>query len=51
MAPLVHAPVEPTFIAELAGDTSVDDAGRYRHPVDYVRLRDGLTPGTVPPLA
>ncbi|MGW9676408.1 ATP-dependent DNA ligase [Streptomyces koyangensis] len=49
--PLVHAPVEPAFVAEFAGDTSVDDAGRYRHPVDYVRLREDLTPNTVPPLA
>ncbi|MEU0139662.1 ATP-dependent DNA ligase [Streptomyces albidoflavus] len=49
--PLVHAPVEPAFVAEFAGDTSVDDAGRYRHPVDYVRLRDDLTPDTAPPLA
>ncbi|MFJ3630382.1 ATP-dependent DNA ligase [Streptomyces albidoflavus] len=49
--PLVHAPVEPAFVAEFAGDTSVDDAGRYRHPVDYVRLREDLTPDTVPPLA
>ncbi len=50
-APLVHAPVEPAFVAEFASDTSVDDAGRYRHPVDYVQLRGDLAPGTVPPLA
>ncbi|MEU6363250.1 hypothetical protein [Streptomyces albidoflavus] len=50
-APLVHAPVEPVFVAEFAGDTSVDDAGRYRHPVDHVRLRGDLTPGSMPPLA
>ncbi|WP_307784140.1 ATP-dependent DNA ligase [Streptomyces sp. DEF1AK] len=50
-APLAHAPVEPALVAEFAGDTSVDDAGRYRHPVAYVRLRDDLTPDTVPPLA
>ncbi|MEV7518978.1 hypothetical protein ACWGUP_28810 [Streptomyces diastaticus] len=48
---MVHAPVEPVFVAEFAGDTSVDDAGRYQHPVDYVLLRRDLTPGTVPPLA
>ncbi|ALM43575.1 MULTISPECIES: hypothetical protein [Streptomyces] len=47
----MHVPVEPAFVAEFAGDTSVDDAGRYRHLVTYVRLREDLTPDTVPPLA
>lgn len=49
-ATLPHTPVEPVLVAEFAGDTAVDDAGRYRHPVRFVRLRDDMTPDAVPPM-
>ncbi|MEU6647142.1 hypothetical protein ABZ863_32075, partial [Saccharomonospora sp. NPDC046836] len=45
-----HVPVEPALVAEVTADTSVDDAGRYRHPVKFLRLRDDIGPGSVPPL-
>ncbi|MCX4681328.1 ATP-dependent DNA ligase [Streptomyces sp. NBC_01433] len=40
--PLVFQPVVPEFVAEIVADTAVD-AGRYRHPVRYLRLRDDMT--------
>ncbi|MFI1312390.1 ATP-dependent DNA ligase [Streptomyces albidoflavus] len=48
---LPHVPVAPVLVAEVTGDTSVDDAGRYRHPVRFLRLRDDLAPDAVPPLS
>ncbi|MGA5226487.1 ATP-dependent DNA ligase [Streptomyces koyangensis] len=48
--PLPHVPVSPVLVAEVAADTSVDDAGRYRHPVKFLRLRDDIGPDSVPPL-
>ncbi|MCL6281726.1 ATP-dependent DNA ligase [Streptomyces albidoflavus] len=48
--PLPHVPVEPALVAEVTADTSVDDAGRYRHPVRFLRLRDDIGPDSVPPL-
>ncbi|MEV5731244.1 hypothetical protein AB0N50_36580 [Streptomyces pharetrae] len=38
----------PELVAEFIADTSVD-AGRYRHPVRYLRVRDDLTPDLTPP--
>ncbi|MEU6578909.1 hypothetical protein [Streptomyces sp. NPDC046805] len=35
------------LVAEFVADTSID-AGRYRHPVRFVRLRDDLTPQQTP---
>ncbi|MER5295264.1 ATP-dependent DNA ligase [Streptomyces pharetrae] len=46
---LDYHPVRPELVVEFIADTSVD-AGRYRHPVRYLRLRDDLTPGQAPPL-
>jgi ATP-dependent DNA ligase len=43
-------PVRPELVVEFVADTSVD-AGRYRHPVRYHRLRDDVTPDQVPPFA
>ncbi|MGY3056113.1 ATP-dependent DNA ligase [Streptomyces sp. TE3672] len=40
--PLVFQPVVPEFVAEIVAATSVD-AGRYRHPVRYLRMRDDMT--------
>ncbi|MER7496425.1 ATP-dependent DNA ligase [Streptomyces pharetrae] len=42
--------VRPELVVEFIADTSVD-AGRYRHPVRYLRLRDDLTPDQAPPFA
>ncbi|MEV6183362.1 ATP-dependent DNA ligase [Streptomyces sp. NPDC052015] len=39
--PLAFQPVAPEFVAEIAADTAVD-AGRYRHPVRYLRLRGDM---------
>lgn len=44
--PLVFQPVVPEFVAELVADTAVD-AGRYRHPVRYLRLRDDMAVGDI----
>ncbi|WP_318275390.1 ATP-dependent DNA ligase [Streptomyces pharetrae] len=41
-------PVRPELVVEFIADTAVD-AGRYRHPVRYLRLRDDLTLDRVPP--
>ncbi|MFD6243423.1 MULTISPECIES: hypothetical protein [Streptomyces] len=48
--PLPHVPVEPALVAEVAADTSVNDAGRYRQPVKFLRLRDDIGPDSVAPL-
>ncbi|QES32191.1 ATP-dependent DNA ligase [Streptomyces venezuelae] len=40
--------VEPPLFAEVAADVSMDSAGRWRHPVRLVRVRDDLTPAEVP---
>nr|WTB35018.1 hypothetical protein OG781_41120 [Streptomyces sp. NBC_00830] len=40
--------MRPELVAEFVADTAVD-AGRYRHPVRFVRLRDDLTPHQTPP--
>ncbi len=45
---LEYHPVRPDLVAEFQADTAVD-AGRYRHPVRFLRLREDLTPGDVPP--
>ncbi|MFE9250933.1 ATP-dependent DNA ligase [Streptomyces sp. NPDC007088] len=39
--PLAFQPVVPEFVAEFVADTAVD-AGRFRHPVRYLRLRDDM---------
>ncbi|MGW6202080.1 ATP-dependent DNA ligase [Streptomyces sp. NPDC055089] len=39
---LLFQPVVPELVAEIAADTAVD-AGRYRHLVRYLRLRDDMT--------
>ncbi|MFC8835937.1 ATP-dependent DNA ligase [Streptomyces griseoincarnatus] len=43
-----HRPVQPDVVVEFAGDTAVD-AGRYRHPVRYLRVRDDMSPEQLPP--
>lgn len=43
-----HRPVVPDVVVEFAGDTAVD-AGRYRHPVRYLRVRDDISPDQLPP--
>jgi len=43
-----HRPVRPDVVVEFAGDTAVD-AGRYRHPVRYLRVRDDISPDQLPP--
>lgn len=40
--------VEPNLIAEVAVDGALDSAGRWRHPVKWLRLRMDLTPSNVP---
>jgi len=40
--------VEPLLVAEVAVDNSLDSAGRWRHPVRWVRVRDDLTVADVP---
>ncbi|WP_318275435.1 hypothetical protein [Streptomyces pharetrae] len=42
--------MRPGLVVEFIADTSVD-AGRYRHPVRYLRLRDDLTPDQAPPFS
>ncbi|MER5297649.1 hypothetical protein ABT382_37480 [Streptomyces pharetrae] len=42
--------VRPELVVEFIADTSVD-AGRYRHPVRYLRLRNDLTPDQTPPFS
>ncbi|WP_078532519.1 ATP-dependent DNA ligase [Streptomyces hokutonensis] len=45
---LEYRPVRPDLVAEFIADTAVD-AGRYRHPVRFVRLREDLAPDDLPP--
>lgn len=40
--------VEPVLVAEVAADVSLDTAGRWRHPVRWLRLRSDVAPGDVP---
>jgi ATP-dependent DNA ligase len=47
-APLAYRPVEPTLIAELTVDTSID-AGRWRHSPRLIRVRSDLSVFDVPP--
>ncbi|MFZ4150541.1 ATP-dependent DNA ligase [Streptomyces pseudogriseolus] len=42
-----HRPVVPDVVVEFAGDTAVD-AGRWRHPVRYLRVRDDVSPEQLP---
>jgi hypothetical protein len=45
---LEYHPVRLDLVAEFQADNAVDE-GRYRHPVRFLRLREDLTPGDVPP--
>lgn len=40
--------VEPTLVAEAAADVALDAAGRWRHPLRYLRLRADLQPSDTP---
>ncbi|MDX3230051.1 hypothetical protein [Streptomyces sp. ME19-01-6] len=40
--------MRPDLVAEFQADTAID-AGLYRHPVRFLRLRDDLAPGQVLP--
>jgi ATP-dependent DNA ligase len=40
--------VDPLLVAEIAADVSLDTAGRWRHPVRLLRIRNDLTPTDVP---
>ncbi|EGX60654.1 putative ATP-dependent DNA ligase [Streptomyces zinciresistens K42] len=44
---LHHQPVRPELVAEFLADTAVD-AGRFRHPVVFQRVRDDLVPDDIP---
>ncbi|RSO09595.1 hypothetical protein DMH26_01060 [Streptomyces sp. WAC 05379] len=44
---LEYRPVHPDVVVEFLADTTVD-AGRYRHPVRFLRPRPELTPTDVP---
>ncbi|WP_369252058.1 ATP-dependent DNA ligase [Streptomyces sp. R41] len=44
---LEYHPVHPEVVVEVLADTAVDD-GRYRHPVQFLRVRDDLTPDQLP---
>ncbi|MCW2902665.1 MAG: ATP-dependent ligase [Streptosporangiaceae bacterium] len=48
--PAEYARVEPLLVAEVTVDPAVDH-GRWRHPARFVRLRDDMSPGDVPPPA
>jgi ATP-dependent DNA ligase len=41
--------VEPSLVVEVEADVALDSAGRWRHPVRYLRLRPDLAPGHAPP--
>ena len=41
--------VEPLVVAEVTADSALQ-AGKYRHPLRYVRHRPDLNPSDVPPL-
>ncbi|MFF2721393.1 ATP-dependent DNA ligase [Streptomyces sp. NPDC058011] len=47
-AALTVALVVPELVAEVRADVSRDSAGRWRHPVKLVRVRDDLAPADVP---
>lgn len=47
---LNYQPIQPDLVAEFVADSAVD-AGRYRHPVRYLRLRDDLSPQQAPPFS
>lgn len=47
-AELEYHPVRPELVVEFIADMAID-AGRFRHPVRYRRLRDDFTPDQVPP--
>ncbi|MEU3499382.1 ATP-dependent DNA ligase [Streptomyces hundungensis] len=47
---LVFRPVEPEVVVEFRADTAFD-AGRHRHPVRYLRIRNDLTPEDVASLS
>ncbi|MGY1601877.1 ATP-dependent DNA ligase [Geodermatophilus sp. SYSU D00815] len=42
--------VEPDVVVEVSADAALQ-AGVFRHPMRFVRVRSDLTPGDVPPLA
>ncbi|MGW1605625.1 hypothetical protein [Streptomyces eurythermus] len=44
---LMYYPVTPELVAEFVADTAVD-AGRYRHPVRFIRIREDFTAADVP---
>ncbi|MER6978716.1 hypothetical protein [Streptomyces carpinensis] len=44
---LTYTPVRPELVAEVLADTALD-AGVYRHPVRYLRLRDDLPVDQLP---
>ena len=46
--PLGYVPVKPHLAAEIIVDQAYE-AGRYRHPVKYLRLRTDLNARDVPP--
>ncbi|WP_405577182.1 hypothetical protein [Streptomyces sp. NBC_01190] len=39
---------EPLLVAEVAADVSLDPAGRWRHPVRWLRVRNDVAPSDVP---
>ncbi|MFE7076932.1 hypothetical protein ACFU96_43270 [Streptomyces sp. NPDC057620] len=45
---LEYRTVSPVLVAEFVADTSVD-AGRYRHPVRFLRVREDFTAEQVQP--
>lgn len=45
---LAVALVEPLLVAEVAADVALDGAGRWRHPVRWLRLRADATAADVP---
>ena len=47
--PVAITHVEPTVVVEVTADTALQ-AGRYRHPLRYVRIRGDLTVSDVPVL-
>ncbi|MGW8700112.1 ATP-dependent DNA ligase [Streptomyces eurythermus] len=44
---LTYRPVKPELVAEFIADTALD-AGRYRHPVRFMRIRTEMHPMQVP---
>ncbi|MFC9425733.1 ATP-dependent DNA ligase [Streptomyces sp. NPDC056987] len=40
--------MEPVLMAEVAAYVSLDTAGRWRHPVRWLRLRSDVALGDVP---